>query len=332
MKKLIKTNIDEAISKVVIWKGKKIDYAPVPGGITNPNYKVTVDGKNFFLKIPGAGTDAFIDRDNCHIANVLAMESGAGPVVTHYFQDTGVEIWEWLEGYRTATWGDMYNKDTVDLIAKAAYRFHNCGKTLPLRQTLFEQTWQMIDLAKEGGYEPPWHDRFLFLLKEIEEAVLIDGIDYKPCHNDFWSNNFVLNDATKDFKMIDFEYASMNDPYNDLGCWAAINYFSEEMDVYLSNAYHGGWDEKGFAKIKLYKIIADIKWGYWALQQVINSDVKFDFMNWWGIKIGRLQHFMIDPRVDIWLNLLRGKPVFRQKTKSYDPRFNLEDTPIADTV
>ena len=312
--KLVKTNIDEAIKRVEEWKGKNIKYDVVPGGITNPNFKVNVDGKNYFLKIPGAGTDAFIDRENCHAANVIAMETGAGPVVTHYFKDTGVEIWEWLEGYRQVVWGDMYDETTVDTIAKAIKKFHSIeGKTLPEKKTLFEQSWQMIELAKEGGYTPPWHDRFLFLQERIEKAILKDGIDYKPCHNDFWSNNFMYNDEKKDFKMIDLEYASMNDPYNDLGCWAAINYFTEEMDVNLCKIYHDGWDEKGFAKIKLYKIIADIKWGYWALQQYVNSDVGFDFMDWWGIKIGRLQHFILDPRVDYWINLLNGRPDFRQK-------------------
>lgn len=314
IRKLKKTTVEEAIARVSEWKGKDIKYEAEVTGITNPNYKVFVNGAPYFLKIPGAGTDAFIDRDNCHAASLIAMETGAGPVVTHYFEDTGVEIWEWLDGYRQVVWGDMYNEKIVNTIAKAIRKFHdNKDHVLPVKQTLFEQSWHMVELAKAGGYEPPWHETFMNLQKRIEDAVLKDGIDYKPCHNDFWSNNFMFNDDKQDFKMVDFEYASMNDPYNDLGCWSAINYFTEEMDVHLCKAYHGEWDEKGFAKIKLYKIIADIKWGYWALQQYVNSDLSFDFMDWWGIKIGRLQHFIIDPRVEYWINLLKGRPAFRKK-------------------
>lgn len=310
---LVKTNIDEAIAKIADWQGKDVKYAPVVGGITNPNFKVSVDGKDFFLKIPGAGTD-FIDRDNCHIANEIAAETGAGPKVCYYFKDTGVEVFEWLDGYRQVTWGDTYDEDIFKKIVTAIRDFHNIqGKTMPLKQTLFEQAWQMVELAEKGGYEPMWHSRFLYLLEQIEKAVLKDGIDYKPCHNDFWSNNMMYSDAKQDLKIIDYEYASMNDPYNDLGCLAAINDFTDDKDVELCKVYHGHWDEKGFAKLKLYKIIADIKWGYWALQQYVNSDVEFDYMNWYGIKIGRLQHFVVDPRLDIWLNLLNGKPVFRTK-------------------
>ena len=93
MSNVIKTNIDEAIARIDDWKGKKISYEPVAGGITNPNFKVNVDGTDFFLKIPGDGTD-FIDRDNCHAANMIASDSGVGAKVFYYFEDTGVEVFE----------------------------------------------------------------------------------------------------------------------------------------------------------------------------------------------------------------------------------------------
>ena len=69
-----RTTIDEAIARVDDWKGREISYKPVSGGITNPNFKVDVEGEHFFLKIPGAGTD-YINREVCHEANVIADES-----------------------------------------------------------------------------------------------------------------------------------------------------------------------------------------------------------------------------------------------------------------
>ena len=328
MAKIKKTNIDEAIANVPDWKGKKIKYEVVPGGITNPNFKVNVDGKDFFLKIPGAGTEDFIDRENCRAASLIAMEAGIGPVATHYFQDTGVEIWEWLDGYRTLTFGDMYDEKKLCMMAKVARKFHDVkGKKLPVQETIFEQARQMIERAKGGGYEPPWNERIIYLLNRLEEAVQKDGVVLKPSHNDYWVNNLLYNDKTGDCKLIDFEYATMNDPYTDLGDLAGSCYCTDEMDMVLSEAYHGGWDEKGFIKIKLFKIITEIKWIYWSLQQYLFSDVDFDFMNWYGQKIARLQHMMIDPRLDYWLNFLSGKPTFRAKVKASDQRSNIIDTP-----
>lgn len=310
---VIKTNIDEAIARVADWQGKEITYEPVPGGITNPNYKVNVAGKNFFLKIPGAGTD-FIDRPNCHAANMIAAETDVGAKVCYYFEDTGVEIFEWLEGYKTLTFGDIYTEKIFTKIFEGIAKFHNIqGKTLPLTQSLFEQAWDMIDRAKQGGYLPPWHDKMLYLLSTCEEAINKNGVILKPCHNDFWTNNMMYSAEKDDLKIIDFEYASMNDPYYDLGLIATGNYFTEAMDVDLCKIYHGEFDEMGFARMKLYKVVGEIKWIYWSLQQVINSDVEFDYMNWYGQKIARLQHLWLDPRLDIWINMMNGKPIFRTK-------------------
>ena len=162
------------------------------------------------------------------------------------------------------------------------------------------------------GYE--WNDRMEYLLHVIEDAIKSREIEYKPCHNDFWTNNIMYNEETQDLKIIDYEYASMNDPYSDLGVISGINYFTEDMDIEMVKIYnHGEFDEIGYTKMKLYKIVSDIKWAYWALQQTANSNVEYDYMNWYGTKIARLQHLWQDPRLDSWMNRLKGTPIFRTK-------------------
>lgn len=47
---IIQTTIEEVIARVEDWQGKEVVAEIVPGGITNPNYKVTVDGKPYFVK------------------------------------------------------------------------------------------------------------------------------------------------------------------------------------------------------------------------------------------------------------------------------------------
>jgi len=76
--------LTEVLAQVDDWQGRSVEYTPVTGGITNPNFLVTVDDREFFLKIPGRGTDAFIDRDNCHAANRIAADAGIGPPTAYY--------------------------------------------------------------------------------------------------------------------------------------------------------------------------------------------------------------------------------------------------------
>ena len=310
---MVKTTIEEAIARIEDWKGKEIKYEVVPGGITNPNFKVFVDGKPYFLKIPGAGTD-FIDRDNCHAANVIAANSGAGPQVYYYFEDTGVEVFEWLEGYRQVIFGDVYDKHIFTEIVQKICSFHNLDNaTLPLKQSGFDYGRDMIARASKGNFTPPWHKKMLWLLDSCEEALENAGIEYKPCHKDFWTNNMMYNEETNDLKIIDYEYGSMGDPYYDLGLYSAVNFLTEDFDVIMNTIYNNGVnDEIGFARLKLNKIAGDIKWAYWSLYQAMGSDLT-DYMNWYGPKVARLQHMWADPRVDLWLNKLNGKTPFYTK-------------------
>lgn len=161
--------------------------------------------------------------------------------------------------------------------------------------------------AKKGGYISPFNDKMEYLLSAIEKA-LAGSEELCPCHNDFWTNNLMYNEETNDLKIIDYEYASMNDPYVDLGLISAVNYFTEDMDVEMMKIYGGGKvDERAFARMKLNKIACDIKWAYWALYQAASSNVEFDYMNWYGQKMARLQHFWLDSRLDYWLDVAREK-------------------------
>ncbi len=294
------------INRMSAWHGLDVSYVPVTGGITNPNFRVTVNGDDFFVKIPGAGTAAFIDRKNCHRANQIAEHVGIGPQVVCFFEDTGVEIFSWIHGYRTLTWGDVYDPkiflQTVDLIRQ----FNEHEKiSLPLTETAFEQTFKMLRMARDlKTYLPPEIERMEYLAKQIEGAILAGGIHYKPCHNDYYVNNIVINDETGDVKLLDFEYASMNDECYDMGLYSGANYFTEEMDVAFINRYYGEWREERFARLKLYKILADIKWSMWSLVQDKISLVRFDYFNWFGTKMARFRGNSLDPRLDYWLTLV----------------------------
>ncbi len=303
----------EAINSIDEWKGRKIEYEPVVGGITNPNWKVVLAGKAYFVKIPGGGTQAFIDRNNAHIASVVAAKESIGPLVHYYNDCTGVEIFEWLEGYRTLNFGDVFNKEIFYKIIETIRKFHQHKELiLPLKQSPFEQTYTFLNLAKElQGYLPPEIDRMEWLAKKIEESVLIAGIDFVPCHNDFWTANYLYNEETGDLRLTDFEYAAMSDECWDFADISAANYFTEAMDKEWIRYYYGGYDEIQFAKMKLYKILKDIAWAMWSIVQTKQSSVKnFDYFDWFGTKMARLRQNWNDPRLDYWLNLVKGITVF----------------------
>ncbi len=303
----------DVIDKIADWRGEKISYEPVIGGITNPNWKVTVGEKSYFVKVPGKGTEAFIDRNNAHTANVMAAELGIGVPISHYLEDVHVEVFPYLEDYRRLNFGDVYNEKIFYKIIDTVRKFHQYKvRPLPLTQTPFEQTYNFIRLAKElKCYLPPEIDRMEWLAKKIEESIMAAGIELVPTHNDFWTANYMYNEKTGDMKLIDYEYACMSDESWDFSDISGGNYFTEAMDVEWIRYYYGQHDEKKLARMKLYKILKEIGWTMWCVIQAKQSSVQnYDYFEWFGTKITRLRLFWSDPRLDYWLNLLKGGSIF----------------------
>ncbi len=76
---------EEIIARIDDWKGKDVHYEELGGGITNHNYIVWVDGgpekggEKYVMRVPGMGTDMFIDRNVERDCMIQAAKAGVGP-------------------------------------------------------------------------------------------------------------------------------------------------------------------------------------------------------------------------------------------------------------
>ncbi len=91
--------IEDAVAKIEDWKGKEVSIESLSGGLTNTNYKVTVNGTPFFVRVPGASTELLaVDRKNEYTNSKAAAEAGVGPNVLYYLPDFQVMVLEFIEG------------------------------------------------------------------------------------------------------------------------------------------------------------------------------------------------------------------------------------------
>ena len=119
----------DIINQVDEWQGKKYQYELVPGGKTNINWKITVEGNSYFVKVPGAGTESFIDRKNCHEANRIAQKEGIGPDVFLFFPET---IEDETAGCPRRAWESRSSLTDVGLQGKSGWwKIHFSWKEIP---------------------------------------------------------------------------------------------------------------------------------------------------------------------------------------------------------
>ena len=70
--------VEEMVERV--WPGRSAEIAVLGGGITNRNFKVSVDGETYVLRIGGKDTELLgIDRRAEHEASLAAAAVGVGP-------------------------------------------------------------------------------------------------------------------------------------------------------------------------------------------------------------------------------------------------------------
>lgn len=296
--------LEAAIVKVGAWNGQ-IRYRPVSGGISNTNFRIEVAGAShdFFVKIPGRGTEMFIDRKAARAASRQAEMIGVGPKTFDYLYHEGIEIAEFVADRRPSTHADFVDPavraETVRL-----YRLFHQAPRLPLTKTVFDMIDEHDDQVRQlGGFLPEDHDWLTWQYRQARAALEAAGLDLVPCFNDPMPGNFLLG-ADKSIMLIDFEYASNNDRLYDLAIWAGEHFFSEEVEREIIEEYFGRYDMSVHARFIVHKALADIKWSTWAMVQNRISTLDFDFYKYGIWKHMRARSIIHDPRWPLFLKAL----------------------------
>lgn len=294
--------VEQSIRSVPFWQGCTATYMPMTGGLTNSNWRVSVDGESrrFFMKIPGAGTDMFVDRKAANEAAILANTLGLGPEVVFFDPETGLEIAEFLEDYRACTTTDFQSHD-IQHAAVACYRTFHEGTKLRLTKTVFDMIDEHLSQIRElSGSLPedwPWLSRNY---ENARAAFNASGLDLVPCFNDPMPGNFLVKPEAP-MKLVDYEFASMNERSYELGVWLGEMFFPENLSTQLLTAYAGQLRAELTARVIVMRALADIKWASWAMVQQQISELNFDYHKYGAWKFMRARSIIHDSRWEGWL-------------------------------
>ena len=294
--------LEAILARVDPWRGQGLRYAPVHGGISNVNWRVWVGdgGRSYFLKVPGQGTEMFIDRAAALDASRTAAALGVGPAVHDFMAHEGIEIADFIADRRACTHAD-FQDDGLCRSALDAYRRLHGAARLGLTKTVFDMIDEHLEQVRAlGGWLPTDIAALLARTGEARGALEASGLDLVPCFNDPMAGNFLV-DASGDIMLIDYEYASNNDRCYDLGIWFGEMFFEEPKELALIEHYFGRVDPAIVARVMLHKALADMKWSLWSMVQQRVSTIPFDFFKYGAWKLMRMRSVVEDPRWPTWL-------------------------------
>jgi thiamine kinase-like enzyme len=270
---------------------------PLEGGITNRNFKVSFGGSDYVVRLHGKDTDLLgISREAEQVANAAAAELGIAPAVAASFEGGLVTRYiscASMEAPEIAT--------RADEIGRALRRFHDSAVELPVSFSvpgLLAEYGRLI--AERGGDAPADYERARDLAARIVAAAPMRAP--RPCHNDLLAGNLVRERPSDRVMIVDWEYAGMGDPGFDLGNLSVNNDFDEADDERLLSAYHEGPPSPPQrARLKLMRLLSDVREAAWGVMQARVSDLEFDFEGYAERHFARLREALAGPDLAEWL-------------------------------
>jgi thiamine kinase-like enzyme len=294
--------IDAVIARLGWTSRGDVAVEPLGGGITNLNYRVRAGGETFVVRIPGRDSERLgIDRRREYACTVAAHACDVAPEVVAFFEDTGVLVTRFVAGLEPAD-GDMHRPAMLRRVAEAVRRYHE-GPAFPGTFSPFQAVRDYAAWSAPRG--APLPERFGWMQAQAArlEAALGAPVSPRPCHNDLLRANFIVDGDR--IWIIDWEYAAMGDPYFDLGNFAVHHQLTDDEEVFLLEAYAGRATREGVARLKLMKIISDLREAMWAMVQVTVSHLDYDFAAYGTRHFDRYVAQLGDPRLASWLAAAR---------------------------
>lgn len=262
------------------------------GGLTNRVYRLG----DAVLRLPGAGTESYIDRQNEVEAARAAAKAGVSPEVLHADATTGVMVTRFIDS--TATMSPEAFRTRAGSPAragKAFARLHASGAHFPARFELFA----MIDdyLGHLSGKDVALPEGYHAVLKDAEavrRALAAQPLPLAPCHCDPLCENFLDTGTT--MWIVDWEYSGMNDPMWDLGDLSVEGGFDAGQDSELLTAYFGHLPTpQDHGRMVIYKAMCDLLWTLWGLLQLANGNPADDFRAYADGRFARCKALMGQP-------------------------------------
>jgi thiamine kinase-like enzyme len=263
----------EAIAERV-WPGRALELEPLGGGITNHNFKVSVDGADYVLRIGGKDTELLgIDRSVEHGASVIAAELGVGPEVAAFVEPEGYLVTRFIKG-RPIPIEEMREPETVCRAADVLRRVHD-GPPIPGRFDSFRVVEAYAETAAAHGVSLPgdfaWAEGLAAMI-EGERA----GAEVVACHNDLLNANFL--DEGGEIRIVDWEYAGMGDRFFDLANFSINHEFDNAANAVLLEAYFGELRDEDARSLRLMRFMSDFREAMWGVVQQGISQLDFDFV------------------------------------------------------
>lgn len=233
-------------------------------GMTNRSFLFSCKDKKYIMRIPGEGTDQLINRRQ----EAAVYQTIAGrricDEIAYINSENGYKITEYLEGARVC---DAENEEDLQKCMKKLREFH--GQKLRVDHSFdlfgqmeyYESLWEGTPSAYKDYEKTKAH---VLQLKDYIEA---NAGEWVLTHIDAVPDNFLFveENGKEEIRLIDWEYAGMQDPHVDIAMFCIYSlYKKEQVDHLIDLYFEGNCDDRTRIKIYCYIAVCGLLWSNWC--------------------------------------------------------------------
>lgn len=261
----LKTDAIRLICKALCAKPEEVtDITVLKKGMTNRSFLFTCKDKKYIMRIPGEGTDQLINRRQEAAVYHAIADKNICDDIAYINPENGYKITEFLEGARVCDPTDYEDvkkcmsrlRDFHALKLKVAHEFDIFGQ-MEFYETLWDGTPSVYK-----DYEKTKAN--VWSLKPYIDAHAGEKI---LTHIDAVPDNFlfVQKNGKEEIRLIDWEYAGMQDPHVDIAMFCIYSLYNKRQVERLIAAYFtDGCDDATRIKIYCYIAACGLLWSNWC--------------------------------------------------------------------
>ena len=233
-------------------------------GMTNRSFVFTHEDKQYIMRIPGEGTDKLIDRKKEYTVYQEISRLKISDDLVYINPRNGYKITVFLNDARTCS---PQNTADVKECMKKLKEFHRQKIHVEHAFDVFERIefYESLWSLPASCYRDYENTKANVLrLKEYINAI---EKEYTLSHIDAVPDNFlfVKNKDKDEIRLIDWEYAGMQDPHIDVAMFAVYSlYDREQIDTLIDCYFDAGCAYDVRIKIYAYVAICGLLWSNWC--------------------------------------------------------------------
>ena len=233
-------------------------------GMTNRSFLFSCKDKKYIMRIPGEGTDQLINRrQEAAVYQTIAGRKICDEIA-YINPENGYKITEYLDSARVC---DSEKEEDLQKCMKKLREFH--GQKLRVDHSFdlfgqmeyYESLWEGTPSAYKDYEKTKAH---VLQLKDYIEANAGERV---LTHIDAVPDNFLLveENGKEEIRLIDWEYAGMQDPHVDIAMFCIYSlYKKEQVDHLIDLYFEGNCDDRTRIKIYCYIAVCGLLWSNWC--------------------------------------------------------------------